>query len=31
MAAYLRGLEDEDGIAAFLLALREGSACDSQK
>ena len=29
MAAYLRVLEDEAGIAAFLLAFREGAAYDS--
>jgi predicted GNAT superfamily acetyltransferase len=29
MAAYLRVVEDERGIAAFLLAFREGTAYDS--
>ena len=29
MAAYLRVLEDEGGVAAFLLAFREGAAYDS--
>jgi predicted GNAT superfamily acetyltransferase len=29
MAAYLRVLEDERGVAAFLLAFREGAAYDS--